>query len=336
MTRRWIVAGLVSILSAASVHGAMANERTTFTTMDVIAGSTNLDCLNYCIVGVCYHLVCTLFGCHIETSVRIRHHLPDFVVTSYNTPGASPWLEGRAAFGTLGRQAAASILGALTNIPVGGGPIATGQRSHKLPVPLRHRRAVRFKETDVIGNPALAALSRLPQELGGGLLCPSDTEPMAPYFLSGLDAFEWRWGLVDTLHPAAWLPGLREIGNWPANTWGQVYPRTGFVLAIEDPKAGAVAAQRAVDIVTRTGQPHVYLPADGPQSNEQTDRWLMIHPKRARSCETFGTNADNWSGGKVSQDGGYGFLYWRQYSCCTGKVGVLIGWTPTPPVCISG
>jgi len=41
----------------------------------------------------------------------------------------------------------------------------------------------------------------------------------------------------------------REISNslWPLNTWGPVYPRSGWLLQSDEPKAAAVAAQRVVD-----------------------------------------------------------------------------------------
>ena len=42
-------------------------------------------------------------------------------------------------------------------------------------------------------------------------------------------------------------------------TWGGVYPRTGWTTQAEEPKAAAINAQRAGDIVTRAGQPHVYV-----------------------------------------------------------------------------
>ncbi len=82
-----------------------------------------------------------------------------------------------------------------------------------------------------------------------------------PYLLSTLDAVMWRSGLPESFYPEALTPGLREIGSTTGgNMWGNVYPRSGFVTQVDDYKAAAVVAQRAADVVTRTGQIHVYQP----------------------------------------------------------------------------
>jgi integrating conjugative element protein (TIGR03756 family) len=125
-------------------------------------------------------------------------------------------------------------------------------------------------------------------------------------------------------YPQALVPGLREIGNWPLNTWGSVYPRSGWLLQPDQPKAAAVAAQRVGDIVTRGAEPHVYWEvASGgvfesdnklvwrPQSleerNDKTGDWQMLSPVMGTGCETFGANdtasIGGWSGGKLAADG---------------------------------
>ena len=147
----------------------------------------------------------------------------------------------------------------------------------------------RFSEADVIGHPLLS-LSGL--WTGTGLLCQSESRPLFPYFLSALDVIGWRFGLPETVLPQYFLPstvpGLREIGRWPFNTWGAVYPRTGFLIQAESPKAAAVAAQRAGDIVTRRRQPHVYHPVSGGMADLSSfqiiDNWV----------EVCGENACNW------------------------------------------
>jgi hypothetical protein len=52
---------------------------------------------------------------------------------------------------------------------------------------------------------------------------------------------------------------LREIGNWPLNNWGAVYPRTGWTIQHSEPKSSGIVAQRVGDIITRSAQPHIYL-----------------------------------------------------------------------------
>jgi len=69
------------------------------------------------------------------------------------------------------------------------------------------------------------------------------------------------------LYPASLIPGLRELGQFPFYTWGNVFPRTGWSTQSSEPKAAALVAQRAGDIVTRHGQPHVYWPV-------RSDSWI--------------------------------------------------------------
>ncbi len=58
--------------------------------------------------------------------------------------------------------------------------------------------------------------------------------------------------------------------------WGNVYPRQGFLVQPDDFKAAAVMAQRAGDVITRNGQPHVYCTTHA----RQTRRLLATRPDR--------------------------------------------------------
>ena len=140
--------------------------------------------------------------------------------------------------------------------------------------------------------------------------------------------------------------------HWPLQTWGGVYPRTGWTTQAEEPKAAAINAQRAGDIATRTRQPHVYIPISGCASADQsvwppgplvegdpaTGEWQMLLPKAESSCAVFGTNdlasVSGWGGGRVDPEGDYAWTLWRPYSCCK-KEGELflfdINWINYPP-----
>ena len=168
-------------------------------------------------------------------------------------------------------------------------------------------------------------------------LCRSQSTPLVPYLQSGLDALAWRQEVPEIFYPASLIPGLREIGTWPLQTWGGVYPRTGWTTQAEEPKAAAINAQRAGDIVTRLGQPHVYLPLTGPNGGNQkvwppgplvekdadTGTWQMLLPAPESSCAVFGTNdlasVTGWGGGKVDAAGDYAWNLWRPYKCCTRR-----------------
>ena len=116
---------------------------------------------------------------------------------------------------------------------------------------------------------------------GSGLLCESQTTSFYPYFQSGLDAFSWRQEVPEIFYPASWLPGLREIGTWPVQSWGGVFPRTGWTTQAEEPKAAAINAQRAGDIVTRSFQPHIYVSLSGAsfmQNDSTSIDWISYPP----------------------------------------------------------
>ncbi len=88
-------------------------------TGEIAALSVSPACLDYRIVGTCFFLVCEIFECHIETTARISHFLPDVVVSSYQRTSENPWSE-IAGLGAAGAGAVHGLLGAPAGIPVDG------------------------------------------------------------------------------------------------------------------------------------------------------------------------------------------------------------------------
>ena len=123
-----------------------------------------------------------------------------------------------------------------------------------------------------------------------------------------------------------------------------MHPRIGRVVQPEEPKVGAVIAQRVGDIVTRNYQPHVYVPLDllkipvsgmrywnpGPlrENDAGTGFWQMLWPTQDARCTVFGEHdalsITRWSDGRRSAEGEYQFNLWRPYQCCKKK-GLFIG-----------
>ena len=337
-----------------------------------------LSCLKYNpVAGICFWLSCGLHGCKIKTSTKVKHWNPDVVVSSYTTTGQSPWVESRSySSGTpwisLTDKSRKNYKGhenrymqyeppedldgdgimdtkgnthyfdassppvytyknASTSIFLGGGDDFNSKRGSK-----RKHTATKFREVDAIGNPALFSTWMFS---GAGILCPSVTYPFVPHHLSSAwDSINWRYASIEMLYPASLVPGMREIGSWPMNTWGSVYPRTGFVTQNEDPKAAAVTAQRAGDIITRTWQPHIYWPlgsdcsrnnmkcwAPGAllENNSSTGKWQMLYPKAENSCSTFGKNdvlsLQSWADNKQDSTQDFAWNLWRKYTCCKRK-----------------
>lgn len=287
-----------------------------FTSGDIIAVATSgVDCLEYRISGLCFWLVCSIYSCDLDVTARVAHNLPDLVVSAYNVSGRSPWVESRAAHGPLSTGAGAAIMAGLTGLSVyGGGPL-TGDGTE-------NRGNLRFKEVDVVGSPS-SVISNAVSD-ASGYTCSSDADPMFPYLLSGVDAIAWRTGVPDNLRREAVLPGRRIIGNWPLNSWGSIFPRSGFLVQTDDAKCAAVISQRGVDVVMLEGQPHVYTSLGDEGADENLPRWQMISPTPSSRCEAFG-DPGHWSDGKRSQTGEYGHLYWRCYSCCVPTAGIPLG-----------
>ena len=58
-----------------------------------VSNSQSTTCLEYQVVGICYWLLCTNFGCKVRTSAKVRHYVPDAVVSAYSSTGMNPWVE---------------------------------------------------------------------------------------------------------------------------------------------------------------------------------------------------------------------------------------------------
>lgn len=65
-------------------------------TATIVSSAVSPNCLEYRVVGICYWLYCTWTGCTVRTSVKVRHYIPDAVVSSCSNTGENPWVEVRA------------------------------------------------------------------------------------------------------------------------------------------------------------------------------------------------------------------------------------------------
>ena len=278
-----------------------------------IASSTlSPDCLAYRVVGICYWLYCTMFGCTVRTSVKVRHYVPDAVVSSYSNTGENPW--GEVAFMSPPNASAQA-----------GGDGTTNQ-SHE-------NSLAKFKNADVIGDPAAAVFNQFVSQFG--YVCAGAGKPYVPYFLSTFDSLAWREDIPEAVYPESMTPGLRDIGSRAAlDLWGSVYPRGGFLFQTDDYKAAAVVAERTGDIVTREGQPHIYQPllaqpSDGywpagplVESDPSTGKWQELAPHLSMHCAVF---PDGKALHREALDGAYAWTLWRPYSCCEREGEVFLG-----------
>lgn len=293
------------------VNTASAIEGSSINTLSIMASSASPSCLDYKVKGMCFWLKCSWRGCRVRSSVKVKHFIPEMVVSAYNHKGQSPWTEVRALnFGA-----------------VGGGRNQT---------PNKNYTQFRFKNAEAFGHPGGAVF-----QLAGGLgfACQSQTTPYKPYFLSALDFLAWNYGMPEMFYPEALTPLMREV-RANGDTWGNIYPRSGSVTQTHDYKASAVIAQRVADIVTRSGQLHLYFSAaaednknDGkwyPKPVQEGDpanhKWQMLSPKISNTCAIFpdGGAVDSY-GDKLSNTENYSWALWRPYSCCK-KMGQKFLW----------
>lgn len=304
-----LCAALVLLISAS----VMPRPAEAINTGEIVASAASWGCLDYQIKGVCVWLTCTPFGCYTQTSVKVKHDMPDLVVSVYQRTGDNPW----SVVSPLAPPNATAQYG-------GNGRERRYGRDHQ---------QVRFKNADAVGHPAAAGFDLLSSV---GYTCDAGATPMQPYYLSVFDSLAWRQGVPESAYPEALIPGQREVGEL-GNIWGHVYPRSGFVSQANDYKAAAVIAQRVVDFVTRTGQPHVYTPLDPKkregywppdpvkEGDESTGKWQRLQPNMSDSCTVFPDRGIAALFTDVmADDGDYVWALWRPYQCCKRRGEVLI------------
>jgi hypothetical protein len=117
-----------------------------------IEGMFDSSCGGYCITGACAHLNIriTTSGITYYTiiSPRIRHAVPELVISSYDNIGNEPWLEWRSIVGNIMDQLNTGPVSTLLDLS--DGMRGSQQRYDKQ----GKEQAVRFKEVDIIGHPA--------------------------------------------------------------------------------------------------------------------------------------------------------------------------------------
>ncbi|MEI7198206.1 TIGR03756 family integrating conjugative element protein [Pectobacterium versatile] len=297
--------------SIAAVLLTAASSSFALNTATIVASSLSPDCLEYRVTGICYWLLCTKFGCSVRTSVKVRHYVPDSVVSSYSNTGDNPWVEVRAM--------------STPNPTAQSGGDGTSNHGNE-------NNLSSFRNADVIGHPGGQAFSQFASS--SGYICDGAGTAFMPYLLSTIDTIAWRYNIPESVYPEALIPGMREIGSRAAlNLWGNVYPRGGFLHQVDNYKASAVVAQRAGDIVTRRGQLHVYQPLlanarDGywpagalMESDALTGKWQELAPRLSSSCTVF---PHKESQAQAQQDD-YAWALWRPYSCCQRRGQIFLG-----------
>lgn len=302
----------ITLIGLLAISVSTTNAKT-FSTVNLVNTALSEDCINYCVDGACFWLVCSVLGCSVKTTPHINHNLPDFVVSSYNQPGSNSFLE-------------AQPLDLMPNIQ--GGHLSTKSGKHV-------NSNLKFKEVSVIGNPVAYAMGQTKY------LCSSKVDPYMPYYLSTLDETMWRSGLTDLFYPSTWIPGMNEVSadknqtDKFLNSWGSLYPRIGFLNQTNKVKAASVIAARGLEVVNEGGA-RIYQSSNCTSQDcmKSNGKWQMVSPIEENTCRAFGTESVEELQAKIDDEGQYGWTAWRNYGCCIPSSGVFIGSSITG--CLTG
>ena len=280
------------------------------------------NCLNWKVVGECFWLKCGIDGCSVRVSAKVGHYRPDSVVSVYPHISSHPWKEMKHIVQKAFDVALPSMDPRVQQWIRGNGTEPAMDDRNKL-------RNLRYFEGDLFGHP-LQGL-KFP---GATYFCDAVTTPLIPYYLSLTDLVAWRNPIVESYVAASVIPGRREIGTWPINTWGPVFPRQGWILQPSPPKAAAVIAQRVADIaingggyrVRKTlgkGRVNLWPPPPIRENKGATAKWQMLHPNKESECSAFGENdllqVADWGGNRVDKKNTYMWSLWRPYKCCVKR-----------------
>ncbi|MCK4608952.1 MAG: TIGR03756 family integrating conjugative element protein [Gammaproteobacteria bacterium] len=286
--------------------------------------------LNYKIEGMCFWKHKEHGIPHFSSTLKVNEFLPDAVVSVYDNLGSNPWKYANKFIDPLAKDVGDQIYELKDDVKPNSTDYEVGSTKNMME---------KFKEVDVIGDPALVTLF----VTLGFMLIPSKADAYNLYYSSMADSYLWRNPLLDDItHPQDLLPNVRTEGS-SIDEWGSIFPRIGYINQLGDYKAAAVLALRAADIATNSDQSHVYhyLKSGGcgdhctvwaSHENDFNDvKFQEIYPVRQKDAEkNFGINdLDALTAYNQDQldkgDGNYLWVMWRHYEGCIQGDGDYIG-----------
>jgi integrating conjugative element protein (TIGR03756 family) len=313
----------ILLLPAASLA-----EGSEINTADIIKDTVKgfQKCAHYKVIGMCFWVTYDWKGPHFFSTLKVDYYSPDAIVSVYNHNGANPWLYANKIVDAAAYKAAQVQARSIYHTDIG--------ESSESAVSI-HDNNDKFKEVDVIGNPGVKLFD------SPGFFIGSRARIFMPYYQSMLDALAWRSPLTETFYPASLVPGMREVGSFPLNVWGNIYPRNGYIDQPTASKAAAVIAMRGIDIATHFKQPHIYhnlyygscghhCQIYETKENDPNTQFQMIYPKAENTAEVFGKNdlgrMSPWrSDAEFKGSGNYAWIMWRRYRGCIQANAHFIG-----------
>lgn len=300
---------------------------------DIISNSVNTSCLSWRPVGVCFWLKIGFFSVSVRTSIKVKHYIPDLVISAYQVKGENPW-HMMSWTDDLSGSLSSSL-----GVDLDDGEIINKRQGQGHGVGSNIN--LKFKNATAIGNPLATVYG---QSFMDYAICQAGTTSFMPYYNSLADGMLWRsaepeyfTNILDMVTPGKSNIGERSNGNEYLflDVWSGLYPRTGFVNHFDDYKAAAVVASRVASIVTSGSMSHVALSANGSRKagywpagevnewDEKTGKYQMLYPKTDNKCHLFGhistslsPSASDGYADRRSSNGNYAWNLWREYSCC--------------------
>lgn len=302
-------------------------------TSEIMSLSKSVSCLNWQVIGGC---VWYTWPNKIDFSVKVKHYIPDYVISVYQRSGENPW-ELMKWIDEPGN----ALLQSVSGFKPGGGSVnATGRGAKST--------NVMFKNAMAIGNP----LTSVWENIGFGyFLCKSDVTSFMPAYASSFDNLLWR---VQPIEALLYLP-IQMIGQRhriaPSNAsflskWAFLYPRTGFVITTDDLKVAAVAAHRVASIITSQGFDATMHIANRPSMQNKSGWWpprtvkeenasqgyfQMLLPKKEQTCHMIADMGVGYASGQGdglmdwrNREGNYVWNFWRLYRCCRREGSSLV------------
>ena len=187
---RWLAA------IAMTWSGGLASAQTD--TMGVVSATLSAapSCLSYRVTGVCFFLRCTMYGCTVETSIRVSHYMPDVVVSSFNDQYIHPWRDVGGAVSKIGEKVGTAEIS--QPLDASGN---TGEANQSTAEPTTNKSA------DAIGNPVVLA-----NNVSTNLVVPGVSELMS--FPSTLPQIMAEWAQA----PASLISNVPDaVAGWMRN-----------------------------------------------------------------------------------------------------------------------
>lgn len=307
-------------------------------TQQIISATSNaaLTCMKWRPVGICVWMTCYGPICNFNTSVKVKNFVPELTVQAYDKGDGEPWTESQSVNKFSQGDADSSWVTTLISwvekfdvktVGIRGGVSTEAKKD-------QHANLY-FKLLDAYGNPGIQAFNKIANSTGG-YVCKGVATMFWPYLISNLDSVAWRWDIPEMFYPQSLnvFTTAYDLGD-SLNNYGPIYPRHGFMTA-QDPLKGAVlAAFRAVHVITRKNEPHLYWsiyedPSPGywppkplDKNVPDTGQWQQLYPYTDSQCRSFPYDG-NPPAYRRSQDGNYIWNFWRSYKCCEREGQVLV------------